>query len=193
MRVVFPRLTDGSENYAVVHRDDAVIYRVRGNGQRCGPELPHDLAHFVVERSLGLTGGFWGSVASGAVFTSMSHVSGRRRPHAAETSKKIKREQRATIQYAEMMVWLVEQVAGDGKAPGLGPARLDDDASISRLTARALATLPPPHPEPDAVRAAVAALRAAQARWRALNPGEELELAWPGQRVATRSAASRTS
>lgn len=181
MRVVFPRLTDGSENHAVVRRDDGVIYRVRGNGQRCGPELPHDLAHFVVERALGLTDGFWGSVAAGAVFTSMSHVSGRRRPHASETSKAIKREQRAAIQYAEAMVFLVENITSD------------DGASIRRLTGRLLATLPPPYPEPEVIRPAVAALREATARWRALEPGEELELTWPRQRALTRSAASRTS
>ena len=181
MRVVFPRLADGAENHAVVHRDDGVIYRVRGNGQRCGPDVPHDLAHFVVERALGISGGFWGSVAGGAVFTSMSHVSGRRRPHAAETSKAIKRAQRGAIQYAEVMVWLVEQITGD------------DDASIRRLTSRALATLPPPYPEPGVIRGGLVALREATAHWQALEPGEELALTWPHQRLATRSAASRTS
>jgi hypothetical protein len=181
MRVAFPRLTDGAENQAVVHRDDGVVYRVRGNGQRCGPELPHDLAHFVVERALGLTDGFWGCVAAGAVFTSMSHVSGRRRPHASETSKTIKRDQRAAIQYAETMVFLVEQITRD------------DDESIRRLTGRLLATLPPPYPQPQVIRPAVTALREMTARWQALRPGEELELTWPRQRVLTRSAASRTS
>jgi hypothetical protein len=164
MRVIFPRLPDGTENYALIHRDDGVTYRVRGNGQRCGPELPHDLAHFVVERALGLADGFWGSVAAGAVFTSMTHVSGRRRPHASERSKTIKRSQRDKVGYAEVMVWLVEQITDD------------NDAAIRRLAATALATIPPPHPEPAQIRPAVAALRDAKARWAALRPGEELEL-----------------
>jgi hypothetical protein len=191
MHVVFPRLADGAENQAIVHRDDGVVYRVRGNGQRCGPELPHDLAHFVVERALGITDGFWGSVASGAVFTSMSHVSGRRRPHAAETSKAIKRDQRTAVQYAERMVWIVEQI-DDGRT-GFGPVPREDDAAIRRFTARALSTLPPPYPEPDQIRPALTALDEAKARWRALAPGDELALTWPRQRVVTRSAAPRTS
>jgi hypothetical protein len=185
MRVVFPRLVVGSETHAIVHRDDGVIYRVRGNGQRCGPDLPHDLVHFVVERALGITGGFWGSIAAGAVFSSMSHISGRRRPHAAAISKTIKREHSREIGYAELMVWLVEQIADN-----------QDDTAIRRLTARALATLPPPYPEPDAIRPALTALHEAKARWQALRTGEELELTWRAarrQRVVTRSAASRTS
>lgn len=198
MRVVFPRLADGTEIHALVHRDDGVVLRVRGNGQRHGPELPHDVVHFVVEQALGIGDGFWGSVAAGAVFTSMSHVSGRRRPHAAETSTAIKREHRAGIGYAELMVWLVEQITDQ------------DDEAIRRLTARVFATLPPPYPEPAALRPALVALRETAERWRALAPGEELELIWRSrperrrertrrrpapirQRVATRSAASRTS
>jgi hypothetical protein len=187
MRVVFPRLADGEEVHAVVHRDDGVVYRVRGNGQRSGRELPHDVAHFAVERALGLTHGFWGSVAAGAVFTSMTHVSGRRRPHAADTSKALKREHRADIGYAEQLVWLVEQIAGQ------------DDAAIRRLTARVFATQPPPYPQPAVLRSATLALRGVGQRWRALHPGGQLELTWPAprrrrrQRAVTRSAASRTS
>ncbi len=154
MRVVFPRPADGTEIHAIVHRDDGVVYRVRGNGQRAGQDLPHDVVHFVVERALGIGNGFWGSVAAGAVFTSMSHVSGRRRPHAAETSKAIKREHRADIGHAELMVWLVEQITNQ------------DDEAIRRLTARVFATLPPPYPQPAALRAAMVAVREMAERWR---------------------------
>jgi hypothetical protein len=41
-----------------------------------GRDLPHDLAHFVIESILGLQLGFWGLVAKGASFKS---VAGRRR------------------------------------------------------------------------------------------------------------------
>ena len=36
-------------------------------------ELPHDLVHFTVERSLGIPDGIWGAVAAGVVFQSMHH------------------------------------------------------------------------------------------------------------------------
>ncbi len=50
--------------------------RFQGTTMASGRDLPHDLAQFVVESTLGLQHGFWGLVASGATFKS---VPGRRR------------------------------------------------------------------------------------------------------------------
>ena len=49
-------------------RNQLVCHRADGTTEisNIGPSLPHhDLAHFVVERHLGLTGGFFGNVARG--------------------------------------------------------------------------------------------------------------------------------
>ena len=46
----------------VITRSDGVTYHVKGVGHM--GVIPHDLAHFVVERALGLRRGFWGSVAA---------------------------------------------------------------------------------------------------------------------------------
>lgn len=151
---------------AVVHRRDGVSYRVKG--QRCGPDLPHDLVHFVVERTLGIEHGFWGRIAAGAVYRSMTHVEGRRLPHAAARSDHLKRDRQPEIVYAELMANLIERIDGL------------DDSAIRRVTAETLSTLPPPYPSPAELRPALAAVREAQARWRALRPGEDLELTWPG-------------
>lgn len=43
-----------------------------------GPDIPHDLATFVVEHEVGLPFGFWGCVAAGATFD----ATGRRRTPA---------------------------------------------------------------------------------------------------------------
>ena len=50
--------------------------RFQGTTMASGRDLPHDLAQFVVEATLGLPHGFWGLLANGATFRS---VAGRRR------------------------------------------------------------------------------------------------------------------
>jgi hypothetical protein len=69
MRVTFPRLPDHQRAYALVERDDGVVYRLYGG--RAGPRLPHDIMHFVVERDLRIRDGIWGGIAAGVVFDSM--------------------------------------------------------------------------------------------------------------------------
>jgi hypothetical protein len=49
--------------------------------------LPHDLTHYVVEMTLGLARGFWGSVAEGAKFGGMVLIEGRQKPHLKEKAK----------------------------------------------------------------------------------------------------------
>ena len=47
--------------YAVVERDDGVVYQL--HGAIAGTELPHDIRHLVVERELRVTDGIWGGIA----------------------------------------------------------------------------------------------------------------------------------
>ena len=65
MRVTFPRLPDHQRAYALVERDDGVVYRRYGG--LAGPRLPHDIVHLVVERELGISDGIWVGVAAGVV------------------------------------------------------------------------------------------------------------------------------
>ena len=74
----------------LITRSDGVQFRVKGVGHMRA--IPHDLAHFAVERGLRLRRGFWGSVAAGAVFGSLTHVSGRRKPRAAARSQQLLKE-----------------------------------------------------------------------------------------------------
>jgi hypothetical protein len=75
---------DTRRSQTVVTRDDRVTLRVPGF--RPSAPLPHDLAHYVVEKKLGLRRGFWRSVADGAIFPKMTVLGGRQRPHARERS-----------------------------------------------------------------------------------------------------------
>lgn len=167
MRVTFPRVPDHEIAYAVVERDDGVVYRLRGG--RAGTALPHDIRHLVVERELGVTDGIWGGIAAGAVFASMMHVRGRRPPHAADRSGDLKRRYRDRLLRAELLADLVETVAA-----------LDDPSpdEIRRLTGTKLAVLRGAAPPPEAIAAAARALQVEAARWARLRPGEELRYEW---------------
>ena len=175
MRVTFPRLADHQRGYCVVERDDGVVYRMSGFTVM-GPELPHDIRHLIVERELHVSDGIWGSIAAGAVYSSMQHLRGRRPPHAEDLSDELKRAQRNRIMRAELLANLVEAVAA-----------LDNPSAdeIARLTRARLSVVPVKEPgadpavviaapPPEALAAAASALQVEAARWARLRVGEEL-------------------
>ena len=168
MRVTFPRLPDHERAYALVERDDGVVYRLYGG--TAGPRLPHDIMHLVVERELRISDGIWGGIAAGVVFESMCHVSGRRPPHAAERSRDLLRgfEGRAG---AELLANLVSSVAAHGHY---------DQDTIRRLARDKLSVLPDADVDPVVIAAAARALQVEAARWARLRVGEELSYEWPG-------------
>lgn len=179
MRVTFPRLADHQRGYAVVERDDGVVYRVDGF-TTMGPELPHDIRHLIVERELRIRDGIWGTIAAGAVYSSMHHLSGRRPPHAAEASQRAKREQRGRVMRAELLANLVEAVAVlDHPSPD----------AVRQLTLAKLAVVPLTEPgadpaeviaapPPEVLLAAAETLQVEAARWARLRAGEELVYEW---------------
>ena len=63
MRVTFPRLPDHERAWALVERDDGVVYRLYSG--TAGPRLPHDIMHLVVERELRIDDGIWAGIAAG--------------------------------------------------------------------------------------------------------------------------------
>jgi hypothetical protein len=175
MRVTFPRLADHQRGYAVVERDDGVVYRMDGFTVM-GPELPHDIRHLIVERELRVSDGIWGSIAAGTVYTSMHHLRGRRPPHAEDRSDQRKRAQRNRIMRAELLANLVEAVAGLADP---------SDEEIQQLTRSKLSVIPVKEPgadpavviqapPPEALAAAARALQVEAARWARLRVGEEL-------------------
>jgi hypothetical protein len=180
MHVTFPRLPDHERAYALVERDDGAVYRLYGG--QAGPRLPHDIMHFVVERELRIPDGIWGGIASGIVFDSMQHVSGRRPPHARERSKELPASFRQRGLRAEVLADFVECVAG-----------LDhpSDTQILALAATRLSVLPDADADvdPAEVAAAAQALQVEAARWARLRVGEELSYEWPRQALATRNRA----
>jgi hypothetical protein len=140
----------------LVERDDGVVFSMRGAGG--GADLPHDLVHALVESELGVADGIWGCVADGVVWHSMRHLSGRRPPHAAERSDRLKRERAGAIGRAEALADVVGRLARG--APVLPAERTAAGFDAARLTA------------------AAAALRDAGRRWAALEPGADWVVEW---------------
>jgi len=180
MHVTFPRLPDRERGYAVVERDDGAVYRLYGS--QAGPRLPHDIMHFVVERELHIRDGIWGGIASGIIFDSMQHVSGRRPPHARERSRELLASFHSRGLRAEVLANFVECVA-----------RLDhpSDTQIMTLAATRLSVLSDAEAdvEPAEVAAAAQALQVEAARWARLRVGEEISYEWPLTALAARRRA----
>jgi hypothetical protein len=162
MRVTFPRFPDHQPAYAVVERDDGVVYRLYGG--RAGPGLPHDIRHLVTERALGMRDGIWGGIASGAVFGSMRHVSGRMPSQATTESRDTFRAQG---QKAELVAGLADQVAG-----------LDDPTpdQVRKMLPPQAASI-----DPGTVILAARELRVEAARWARLRVGQSLSYDWPAK------------
>jgi hypothetical protein len=180
MRVTFPRLADHSRGYAVIERDDGVVYRMDGSTVR-GSELPHDVRHLIVERELRVGDGIFGAIAAGTVWTSMHHLRGRRPPHSADRSQHLKRTQREAIMRAELLANLVEAVAV------LDDPSADEIRRIARMKLSVVPIVEPgadpaeviAMPPPAALAAAARVLQVEAARWARLRVGEELVYEWP--------------
>jgi hypothetical protein len=173
MEITFTRT--GERTYEVTaRRDDGVTLRVRTPDKPLA--IPHDMAHYVVERELGFALGFWGSIAAGAVFGTVQVVSGRQPPHAAERSaaliKSAYREQAA----AELYVAVMQTVARDGKERDWREvcSRLDEVWRPFRW--------PRPHVSAEDALRVCRALREAEGRWLALPVGESVTLPWAAAR-----------
>ena len=152
MRITFPRLPDHEQAYAVIERDDGLVYRLYGGV--AGSSLPYDVRYLIVERSLGIRDGLWGEIACGAGSRDLPNVRGRRAPHAERLAK------------------LAERVAAlDKPTP----------AQIRRLAGSVLPAAPDGSVDvdPDAIAAAARALQVEASRWARLRPGQELVYEWP--------------
>lgn len=180
MDIMFIR---GAENtYTVtVRRGDGVSLLLPGNGRNF--RLPHDAAHCIVERELGLRRGFWGRVADGAIYPNMQVLSGRQPPHAAERSRLVRREAEPQGVEAEVLVGLLFTI--------MSRNRENDAPAVEALLRRAWRPRRPerPPPEMNEVRRACAALREAERQWLALEAGQALRLIWPQDRRRKRHAA----
>ena len=169
MEITFTKT--GQRKYEVLaRRGDKVVLRVQTPDRP--QSLPHDLAHYLVERELGFERGFWGSVAAGAVFGGMQVVSGRRPPHAAERSKAVIKAAGQQLTAAEIYVSVMLRVAREGREgdwPGVC-SLLDEAWRPFRGPRKAVSH--------EGVSRACRALREAEREWQELPVGQSLTVSW---------------
>lgn len=156
----------------LITRSDGVTYHVKGVGHMGA--LPHDLAHFVVEQALGIRQGFWGSVADGAVFGSLTHLDGRRRPQATRRSTEILKANNKVLTETEILVGLFDQAFAEG---------LGCDSPILRDRLRRYTWTPPGHQPRRVTDEQIAAVYSrweeVSRTWRGLEIGQSMDLEWP--------------
>lgn len=171
MRLRLKRL-DERRYETVITRLDGVTYHVKGVGHMA--TMPHDLAHFVIEKALGIRQGFWGSVADGAVFGSLTHVSGRRRSRAAERSNGLLKANKDILTATENLVGLFNQAFEEG----LGPESPELRERLGRYL-----WIPPGHQPRQFTNAEIVAVCSGWKEmlnlWQELPIGGTLELVWP--------------
>jgi hypothetical protein len=158
---------EGGGSLATIDRPDGV--RLLLTSYDRANTVPHDLAHFVAERDLGLRRGLWGSIASGALFDSLQLISGKRRHNDAARSQAVRRANADELALAEVLVGAVHR--------GL---QLSDTAATREIE-RAWSSVrdsPCPFP-PDRRIIAVTELRRLGRLFDELDASRTLPLDWP--------------
>ena len=79
--------------------------------------VPHDIAHLIVEQSLELHGGCWGTIAAGGLVMNLEYIGGKRPAHAEQRSWAITDAAGETLRQAEVVVRAVADAAA-GTAGG---------------------------------------------------------------------------
>jgi hypothetical protein len=120
MLITFARALSGS-TLDTIRRGDGVVLELPGYDRKF--RVPHDLAHAVTERELGMTGGVFGSIAGGGVFDNMRVVSGHPRHDAAERSKRLLAANKVSLGIAELLAGVVHDAVEHEEKSTLERAR----------------------------------------------------------------------
>jgi len=156
---------------ALLHRPDGVDVALDGGSYNRvgGParELPHDIAHLVVEEELGLRSGVWGVLVAGGMFGHATVVAGRRAPHATRHGREVIARAGDRLMQAEMLTRAVcDLCATDADLdPGAVRAAVGErwwSESVTRLS----------------LERAKQRLRDAAEQWAELFPSEVLAASW---------------
>lgn len=160
------------ESQAWIHRLDGVVVWLPSYSKKF--RVPHDLAHVVTERELGMAHGVFGSIASGAMFGNMRVVGGRLRHDARAISDRVLRANAEYLRNSEVLSGVLHRAVEYRRVVPWSLAR-DAWGSVNQD--------PFPWTREDITRA-TDTLRALSAEWTALGPDDALEVTWPRRLVA---------
>jgi hypothetical protein len=170
MKLTVTRVDNEGRYKTVIARDDGVRFHIAGVGHNFA--IPHDVAHFVGEKALRLTRGFWGSVADGAVFPTMIHIDGRRKPKAAERSKELLKDNARQLNEAEVLVRIFNDTIEQGHQESSQVLR-------RRLEERFVTTgRQPREVSKSEISEIFAEYQELLSKWRDLPAGSSMDLFW---------------
>ena len=171
LKLTVTRLDADGRYETLLVRDDGVSFRVKGVAHAFA--IPHDLAHYVIEKALQLKHGFWGNVAAGAVFPSMNYIGGRRRPHAGERSVSLLKANAPQLNEAEVVVRIFNDTIEQGHSQ---TSRVLRERLKQRWNA---AGQHPREFSPEEIAAVFADYGSMRLRWANLPVSGRLDLSWP--------------
>lgn len=151
------------------HRDDGTIVQFGGPGGRFNP--PHDYAHYLVERVYAPAHGFWGVIAAGALWGDMQLLAGRRPPHSAERTRRIRRLADEAHSDTEGLVIAFQKITDGGLDRDWRSAQEVLNWCVDYRTASR------PHSLEEIERMCAEFRHAAQ-RWSAVRVGESITVQW---------------
>jgi hypothetical protein len=155
---------------SVLTRADGVEVELDGGAyNRVGGaagEVPHDIAHLIVEEELGLESGVWGVLAAGGLFRGASVKAGRRRPHAAQYARELLEASIEQLNQAEILTRAVCDLA------------VTDTVDLRALRTASGPRWWPATATESALDQAVRRLRQAGEQWSSLDAGESLRFTW---------------
>jgi hypothetical protein len=151
-----------------LHRPDGVVVEFDGGSYNRlfggTDELPHDLAHLIVESAFGVERGVWGVIAAGGLFRHIRVVHGRQRPHATALGRQLVKDAHQEILQAELLV----RAVCDAPRP--------DPAVIARVMSQYGWQRAVPK---EQLESAHARLADTAARWNDIYPNAPLRFDWP--------------
>ena len=161
---------------SVLHRADGVDIELDGGSYNkvggAAGEVPHDIAHLVVEEELGLERGVWGVLAAGGLFRGASVLAGRQRPHAARRGREILEASVEQLNQAEVLTRAVCDLS------------LTETTDLAALRAATGPRWWSATATEDALVRAFSRLGEAGERWAQLRPGQALRCTWGRRRTA---------
>ena len=165
MNIEFHREPRG-RYHSTFTRPDGAILKLQGgsyNQLGGGVRVPHDIAHLIVEQTLELRGGLWGTIAAGGLVMNLEYIGGKKPQHAEKRSWAITDAAGETLRQAEVVVRAVADAAA-GTVHGALAGHMGERWAVPI--------------SPAALDLMTAQLRNSAARWTQVPEGGSLSMTW---------------
>ena len=159
MNVTFTKT--GERRYRVSVEGPGVVSSWMEPAPGYDPRLPHDMAHFVVENELGMTGGVFGQLAGGGHASTFHPTDEQASRKVVKRGKRLAAANRGEAMLSERIIFLASRVWNN---------------DLSAVT-------PPKGVSVEDVRRVCREFDAVSAIWSKLAVGESMTLVWRGSKA----------